>query len=353
MIPQIEKRFYDEMAERGVTKTVYGLVYPEVEQVYLDVYTNRKRIGALFDEPYTRRQNNMHEALIGGYVDWAKEIAPIDRKVFSHVAPTSGSSEAIRETIAYHGNWGETYVYDENWGTNRVHQEGPTIHVFDGEYEGYQAYAAAHNVGLIFHDRNDYEHSIGVWANRGDRFYLSQPSGIDGNIWKGYDDFMKFLAKEQPDLKVMLDLAYVGTFANPDVVIDTTHKNIEAIFFSLSKTFGTYYQRIGGMFSKTDFPGLTGNSWFKNLPSIEVGAELMRNFGVQDLPKKYKSVQQAIVTDLGREFGPGVEASDVILLATQPTSPAEPNEFKRLLTRVDKVRYCLTPRLDKMIKAKV
>lgn len=341
MIPQVEKRFYDEMAEKGVTKTVYALVYPEVEQVYLDVYANRKRIGALFDEPYSRRQNDMHEALIGGYVDWAKDIVPIDRKVFSHVSPSSGASEAIRETIAYHGNS----------GARGANSERPTIHVFDGEYEGYKAYADAHRVELQVHDRKDYQQSIGDQAGLGDRFYLSQPSGIDGNIWKGYEDFMRFLAKEKPDLKVLLDLAYVGTFANPGVVIDTTHKNIEAIFFSLSKSFGTYYQRIGGMFSKTDFPGLTGNSWFKNLPSIEVGAELMRNFGVQDLPKKYKSLQEGIVTDLGREFGPGIEASDVILLATQPTSIGEINDFKKLLTRVDKVRYCLTPRLDKIIKS--
>jgi len=341
----MEKSFKQQTIEKGVTKTVYSTVYPEVERVYLDVYGNRERMRSLFEDAYTSRQDGMHEALIGGYVNWAKDVVPIDRKVFAHAYPTSGSSEAIRETIAYHGN---TQYRSFGQGGDTC----PTINVFKGEYEGYKAYAEAHNVRLVEHDRNSYQASLSWRDMTGEKFYLSQPSGIDGNIWKGYDDFMDFLARTQPQLKVMLDLAYVGTFANPDTVIDTTHKNIEAIFFSLSKTFGTYYHRIGGMFSKKDFPGLLGNMWFKSLPAIEVGAELMRNFGIQELPRKYKPLQEDLVRDLGREFGDGIEASDVILLATQPVSP-EDDDFKKQLTRVDRVRYCLTPRLEKAIKQSV
>jgi hypothetical protein len=84
---------------------------------------------------------------------------------------------------------------------------------------------------------------------------LSQPSAIDGNLWPGYGDFLQHMAERHPQVEVMLDLCYVGLLAR-DYAIEIGYPNIVRLFFSLSKIFGVYYHRMGGVFSKREIPGL-------------------------------------------------------------------------------------------------
>lgn len=65
----------------------------------------------------------MHGEFFDRYIAWSKSAVGIQSHQYPYQYPTSGSSEAIRETIAHYAN-------DE-----RAKGRIPQIHVFDGEYE--------------------------------------------------------------------------------------------------------------------------------------------------------------------------------------------------------------------------
>lgn len=319
----------------GISKTIYGYLYPEVEEVMARTFRDPKLIE-MQRRGYTQRQDAMGQSFLDAYLDWTRDILNIDAQRFRFVYPSAGSAEAIRESIAVQAT------------SHRA--RGPTtLHMFDGDYEGYVAYARAHGVRLALHERDGYAESLGNVAE-GDAFYISQPSAIDGNFWSGYDRFMTWLDTHQPMLNVFVDLAYLGTLKDESTRIATHYKNIRGLFFSLSKAFGIFYQRIGGMFSDREWPSLYANRlWFKNLVNLTLGEELMRQFEPHALPAKYHPVQIAVVAALREQFGPAVEPSDSILVAHQPArEPLQPIQRELLRTR-DVVRYCLTPGIDQRV----
>jgi hypothetical protein len=153
----------------------------------------------------------------------------------------------------------------------------------------------------------------------------------------------------------MLDVTYVGCVGR-EFNVNATHSNIPAVFFSLSKPCGAYYHRIGGMLSKEEYPGLFGNKWFKNLLALNIGTEMMKTNGVQELPRKYSAVQQQALAQTNKELGLNLSASDVYLLGTTPPSNA-PSDLERYLTRgsdgEELVRVCLTPTMSSIIDPKI
>jgi histidinol-phosphate/aromatic aminotransferase/cobyric acid decarboxylase-like protein len=321
-----------ELEALGVSKTVYGYLYPEVEEVMARTFRDPQLIE-MQRRGYTQRQDSMGQSFLDRYTEWTRDILNIDASRFRFVYPTAGSAEAIRESIAVQAS------------DNRLRDE-PTLHMFDGDYEGYVAYAKAHGVNVVLHERDGYTESL-KHVDAGDTFYISQPSAIDGNLWTGYERFMNWLESHQPTLNVFVDLAYLGTLKDEGIRIATHFKNIRGIFFSLSKAFGIFYQRIGGMFSDQEWPSLYANRlWFKNLVSLTLGEELMRQFPPHTLPAKYHPYQMAVIARLRERFGPGVEPSDSILLAHQEArEPLDPVQRELCRTR-RVVRYCLTPGID-------
>lgn len=320
-----------ELEALGVSKTIYGFLYPEVEEVMARTFRDPKLIE-IQRRGYTQRQDPMGQSFIEAYRDWTRDILGLDGDRFRFVYPTAGSAEAIRESIAVQAT------------ANRA--AGTTLHMFDGDYEGYVAYARAHGVTVVPHDRDGYAESLASVAP-GDTFYLSQPSAIDGNLWGGYDRLMTWLEAHHPALDVFVDLAYVGTLRDGTARIATHYPNIRGIFFSLSKAFGIFYQRIGGLFSDREWPSLYANRlWFKNLVNLTLGEELMRRFRPHELPARYHPVQTAVVAGLRERFGAGVEPSDSVLTAHQPAvDPLHPLQRELLRTR-RVIRYCLTPGID-------
>lgn len=319
----------------GVSKTVYGYLYPEVEEVMARTFRDPKLIE-MQRRGYTQRQDSMGQSFIDSYMEWTRDILNIDAGRFRFVYPSAGSAEAIRESIAVQA-------------TGNRARDRTTLHMFDGDYEGYVAYAKAHGVDIVVHQRDGYTQSLRNVA-QGDTFYISQPSAIDGNLWSGYDRFMNWLESHQPTLNVFVDLAYLGTLKENGARIATHFKNIRGIFFSLSKAFGIFYQRIGGMFSDREWPSLYANRlWFKNLVNLTLGEELMRQFQPHSLPAKYHPFQMAVVEDLRKRFGATVQPSDSVLIAHQPT--IEPLQaIQRELRRTQLVvRYCLTAGIDQRV----
>jgi len=320
----------------GIMKTIYVPVHPFVNEIKIALGKAAAETIAMFQNPHKRTQDKLHELFFETYIEWSRSAVNIVSGHYPNQYPTSGSNEAIRESIAYHAS------------NMRAQNLKPKIHIFNGEYEGYRAHAESHSVEVISHDRGNYEESLSQNLNAHEPFYLSAPSGIDGNIWHGYDGFLTHLENEHPDSRLMLDLAYLNTTAKTPI-IRTDSSIIDAIFVSMSKSFpGTYYDRIGGVFSKSDIPGLFGNKWFKNLHGLLLGINLMMNSKLGEIPTHMQGLQTQVINSLKPTIGDDVRASDVTFIATQPI-PTSPTSIQKMLTRAGQIRYCLTPSLTRLL----
>lgn len=318
-------------APQGIIETVYSWVYPETKVVFDQVRTAAD-VPAMYERAWTKQQDPMHTALIEGWTRWAQPRLEGSWDAFPQRYVAAGSSEAIRESIAYHA----TRAFRRG--------EAPAIHVFEGEYEGYTAYAQAHACTVHRHARASAIETLREKASRGQRVYLSAPSSIDGMVWDELPGFLDAVASLDRDIRVSLDLCYVGCVGQRDYRIGFDHPVVDEVFFSLSKVFGVYYHRVGGMFSRHELPGLFGNKWFKNLLSIRLGCALMNAHAVDELPRRYAWAQRQATDEL-KALQPHARPSDVVLLAHAMEGRAgEP--FCRV---AGQSRYCLSPRLDQLV----
>lgn len=317
----------------GVTATVYSLPFAESAAIWRE-FKHPASFDDLYGLPYERRQDPVHVDFINAYKTWAAPyVTGLDG--FAHSYCSNGSSESIKDAL----------------GDFRAKNPNLTLHVFNGEYEGAISYAKAHGIPVVMHERTESGVAKLLASKKpGDLFYLSQPSALDGNVWAGYDDFIK--ATADSGIKLMVDLCYVGLVPK-DYHIDVSAPHIAATFFSLSKSFGVYYQRIGGSFFREPNNLLWANLWFKNIESLRVGSELMRRFPAGELPRRYMAWQQAAITAINQETGLGLVPSDVILLAhrfgAEEFIRAQGNKYTVLL-RNGVVRANLTARLDAMLR---
>lgn len=143
-----------------------------------------------------------------------------------------------------------------------------------------------------------------------------------------------------PGVKALVDLCYVGCVPKY-FQVNLNYPVIQHFCFSLSKVFGVYYHRIGGIYSKTALPGLHGNIWFKNLFSLLLGTTLMDKFTVFELPQKYQHYQTEALQQL-----PFWQASDVVFLINSLTNEAKYSDYHR----GPNYRACLTPLMDKLMQ---
>lgn len=325
-----------QLAEAGVSKTVYAYVMPETQRMLDAVLdTDRESIHGMYQGAWTKKQDGAHKEFIETWKKWSAPVVKFDHAAFPHFYPTAGASEALREAV---------YACAHK---NPAGQDLPAIHIFNGEYEGYGAYAEAAGLKVVLHDRNNWAETIGK-IGPNDRFFISQPSAIDGNVWKGFDDFVAALNAEQPKARIVLDITYVGAVSKP-FTIEAFSPNVRDIVFSLSKPMGVYYHRIGGMLSRDEYPGLWGNMWFKNLLSLRFGTELMKQNAVFDLPTRYKPVQDWAAQLASAKLGMDLVPSDVFLLATVPPSE-NPSDAEKFLSRAGKARVCLTATMAEIMQ---
>lgn len=323
----------------GFSSTVYSLYYPETQEIVGRL--TRDYPHDMYREAWTKKQDPMHDKFLETWQGWARPSLPnINwRTEFPHSYPCNGSSEAIRESLAQHAT-----------DSARAGRKA-RIHIFAGEYEGYKAIALGYHIEVVTHNREEWTSLPGSSGfKEGDCFYLSQPSSLDGNIWDNADDFIQEMALQSPKINIRLDLCYLGTTTRDFRLKNAGLFNVDMIFFSLSKVFGVYYHRIGGVFSKLALPGLYGNKWFKNLLSLRLGTALMRDYEPQCLPNKYRALQdQAVAFLQANASSPdGIKplASDVVLLANRPHIVSHSDfceQWEKLLLRNNYYRYCLTP----------
>ncbi|HYD17163.1 MAG TPA: hypothetical protein VEF76_01625, partial [Patescibacteria group bacterium] len=152
------------LAEAGVSKTVYSYVMPETEAM-LDALLDQDRAGLhdIYREAWTQKQDAMHEEFFAAWKAWSAPVLRFNSFEFPWVYTTGGASEALREAV---------YAYGHE---ARVSGFAPVIHVFEGDYEGFAAYAGAAGIPVVAHNRRDWQQAATRIGPR-DQFYLSQPS---------------------------------------------------------------------------------------------------------------------------------------------------------------------------------
>lgn len=151
-------------------------------------------------------------------------------------------------------------------------------------------------------------------------YYQSIPSAIDGN----FKPVSKFNS-------VALDLAYVGSTKIQKIDI---YKNVDYVFFSLSKSFGLSNIRTGWYFTKKEdqkLELLVNNAKYYNYFSHSVAELVINSFDIDYVHNKLYSQQIEICKKLN--FIP----SDSVWLAT--TGNADYKKFRR---SDDIARICLS-----------
>lgn len=338
------------LAKCGASKTVYALVTPETETAKTALMgsghgagmdADRAEYLSMFRGAWTNKQDALHEEYFDTWVEWSDPVVDFDRSLFPFYYPTAGASEALRHLI-----------FDFSQRTKRT-MLPPLIHVFRGEYEGYKAMAEAAAVEIMEWDRADWRLLVERlnYGNMGSSHmvFLSQPSAIDGNIWGDCNEFLKSITMQC----VVMDVTYVGAVPYVAKRFELWHPCIRNVVFSLSKPFGCYYDRIGGVWCRQEDAGLFGNKWFKNLTSLALGTALMKANSVFALPRRYQKVQERAAEDIGSDLGIVLETSDVYILATAKVDEAinpltalhDPAmiAYLRRPAADGPVRVCLTP----------
>jgi hypothetical protein len=316
-----------QLLAHGASKTVYALTTPEVEQAKKDLFADPGYLP-MFHEAWTKKQDNFHEEFFRTWLAWAMPVVELEG-AFPYQYPTAGASEALRQLI-----------YDM--------EPMSRVHVFEGEYEGFIAYAEAAGLQVVRHTRRE-PSFVSTSLRRDDKFFISQPSAIDGNVWSGFQEFID----NMPDNSVVVDLTYVG--AVPSITVEKPFRlnrpSVDAVVFSLSKPFGVYYDRIGGVLTRKESPALFGNKWFKNLTSLALGTRLLESTTVFTIPEKYLGVRNVCVQRTVRDLNlPGPwKLSDVFLLAYTDLSGRRPEGLMEYLKRGDSARLCLTPLMAGLI----
>jgi hypothetical protein len=313
---------------KDITRTIYSIAWPETHKIFSNL--NTKDIQEQFTQTWTKKQDELHKPYLDLWVKAHAKNLNIEG-MFNFSYPTNGSSESIFQQLSH------------------LHSQGKRLVVFYEEYEGYIMFANNIHMPVHFISRNNPDFSS---LNKNtDVFFLSQPSSIDGNMWDGFHGFMKQLDKL--GISAYIDLAYLGVF--PHETIDLTpYKNIDGVFFSLSKIFGVYYHRIGGCFLKNENPLLWPMLWFKNLNSIHYGTLMLEQY----IEGKYtqqildnKKYQADICMELSALLQCNVKPSDVPMIA-QVEYDNNKYPWMSFYKRNDNpshIRICISPLLEKKI----
>ena len=323
----------------GAAGTIYSLVMPESEAALEAVIDDRAAFLDLYREAWTQKQDAMHHAYFGHWLEWSRPVLRFEPADFPFRYPTAGASEGIFKLMS------------EYAAGCRAEGVEPSIHLFEGEYEGFPAFAASLEIRVVRHWRSDWRRVAAEGVPDHAQFWISQPSAIDGMVWPHFEAFAAALAGARPTAELVPDLTYVGSVAR-DYSISLDAPNIGSIVFSHSKPFGGYYHRVGGVLARRERPSLFGNRWFKNLLSLAWGTEMMRRHDVYALPRRYRPAQEEAARRCGKALGIELQAADVSLLATAPWNASMPELLQTVGRGCEQervVRLCVTAAMASLI----
>lgn len=216
----------------------------------------------------------------------AAVISGIDK--FEYAYPQHGSSNAMFSLLA-------------EW---KAHNKLSSIAILPGEYEGYVAYANALKIPVHVYD--SFEDAP---VDPKQYWFVSNPNAANGN-WLDSTKWQKFIDSGRP---IVVDAAYVGLTV--DGFLEVNSPNIHAVLTSPSKIFGVFRHRYTGItYTREPVQAMYGSKWFKDVPALLDTLKLYESFNPNELPQKYKSLQEFICKNLVQVVGADITPSDVILL---------------------------------------
>lgn len=153
------------------------------------------------------------------------------------------------------------------------------IGIFEGEY-GYH--------DKVFPDR--VTHNL----EEADVIIISHPFSADGNC-----SHSKIAMADKLGIPIFIDCAFFGICA--DISFDfSPYKNIHSVCFSLSKTFGTGWQRVGLLYTVDDYPVRVYSDWqYPLTSSADRHYGLLAMYSPDDMFKKYRFKQEQICSTMG------------------------------------------------------
>ena len=294
-----------------VCPTVYSLLIPETKAATEELWAAAPHL--LYERAFDGGQEELPALMLDTWRRWSGMTLG---NAFPHEYVTAGASEAIKDLIV----------------------PGNRIHCFKGDYEGYRHIALARGVPYFEHER---QVIFGDELLPGDQFFVTDPSSIDGEQWSDLDGWLEWMNEQLPEVRIVIDSVYVGAVHRYSPRNFERHPNVAAVILSLSKPFGIYYHRAGGVISRRVIPSLIGNKWFYNPFSIALATLLMRRYPVDEIPRRYAELQRRALESAirAREVPESAVPSNVFLLAKAA-------EGQKEFRRTDRVyRFCLTPRM--------
>ena len=148
------------------------------------------------------------------------------------------------------------------------------IGIFNGEY-GYHE--------KVFPDRITYN------LKEADVIIISHPFSADG-----LDSHWKIEQADKLGIPIFIDCAFFGICANINFDF-SKYKNIHSVCFSLSKTFGTGWQRVGLLYTKDKYPVSVYGEWqYPLTASAMYHYGLIKTIAPDDMYEKYRLQQEKI-----------------------------------------------------------
>ena len=356
------------MKQLEALTTVYSYMFPEVRKVILgtmlpslleQVSANQNSVNLvsklrkdsdllelvekIFATEYISQflkppgeMDRMHIPIMQKYVDLHSSNIP-GLANFPFRYPTAGSEEGIREVLTHLLTQGVGEIYALKGEYEGYH--------FAGQTRGYRTSSGRNSIKTIEVDplRTKAKDLRPGW------FFISNPSSRDGNVI--CEQFLNEL--RQAGHFLFYDLAYADS-ANPDNKFDLNHGNNRIAVASFSKPYGLFYFRVGFVFSKEEVPSLYGNKWFKVVPSLLIADAIMDKLKPEELYKKYRPIQQAIVEGINKDFDLGMRVSDSLLLGHITSEDAKKLNETQLwmisrFKRGDGYRFCLKPYYERQV----
>lgn len=162
----------------------------------------------------------------------------------------------------------------------------------------------------VYSDVGDYQWIRPKFIDEISIKYMSCPSAIHGNF-----------VDIPNNIPVALDLAYIGSTEVRNIKID---KNVEYVFYSLSKPFGIRNVRTGWFFSRKEdkkLQELIYGAKYYNYFAHDTAETIINNFNIDFVHSYFKEKQKKVCEELN------FVASDSVWLAT--TTQEEFTKFRR------------------------
>lgn len=204
--------------------------------------------------------------------------------------------------IEFHGNWDlVSYTNFHECFKEWIHSSKQKVfglpdknYIVSGITDAFhQTYSLYNKIGIF---DGEYGYHEKVFPNRithnleeADVIIISHPFSADGEC-----SHERIAKADELGIPIFIDCAFFGICANINFDF-SQYKNIHSVCFSLSKTFGTGWQRVGLLYTKDNYPVKIYADWqYPFTAGALYHYDLIKKIGPDDIFEKYRLQQEEI-----------------------------------------------------------